>query len=104
MAASTGPVVAAVAIVVGNAVVIHDKSWASQARPVVGGAVVAGMLALTERALPQASVAFAWLILAGVLIVRTNPDVPAPLESFADWWLGPQAGRGAGQASSAPFK
>lgn len=86
MSASTGPVLAAVGAVIGNAVVIHDKTWASQSRVVVGGAVVAVGLSVMERALPGAAKAFGWLILASVLLVRVNPDVPSPIESFAQWW------------------
>lgn len=103
MGASTGPVLAAVAVVVGNAVIIHDQTWASQARTVVGGAVVAGGLSLMEKPFPAASTAFAWLVLASVLLVRVNPNVPSPLESFAAWW-GVPMGQPAGIASSRPFK
>jgi ABC-type Fe3+ transport system permease subunit len=88
VSASTGPILAAVAVTVANNVVLHNQPWSAQARPVVGGAVVAAFLSMTERALPGASVGFAWLILAGVLLVRQDPNVPAPLETFAAWWDG----------------
>ena len=86
MSATTGPILAATAVVVGNAVIIHDKTWASQSRAVVGGAVVAIGLNVMEKALPGAARTFAWLVLATTLLVRVNRDVPSPLESFADWW------------------
>ena len=86
MSQSTGPILASAAVVIGNAVIIHDKTWASQARVAVGAAVVAGGLTLMERLLPSAATAFAWLTLAGVLLVRVEPNTPSPAESFADWW------------------
>lgn len=105
MSASTGPVLAAVAIVVGNNVILHNQPWSSQARPIVGGAVVAGFLSIAERGFPGAAVAFGWLVLGSVLLVRTDPKVPAPLESFAAWWGVPMPDLGAaGHASSQPFK
>jgi hypothetical protein len=103
VSASTGPVLAAGATVIGNAVIVHDMSWASQARVAVGTTIVAVGLSLAERVLPRTAVAFSWLVLASVLLVRADPKIPSPLESFAQWW-GVPAGPGAGHASSRPFK
>lgn len=92
MSASTGPVVAAAAIVIGNAVVIHEQTIASQSRILVSAGVVAGGLFLAEQVAPQAAKTFAWLILVTVLLVRAQPNVPSPLESFAAWWGVPAKG------------
>jgi hypothetical protein len=92
MSASTGPVVAAGAIVVGNAVIIHNQTIASQSRVIISTGIVAGGLFLAEQVAPQAARAFAWLILLTVLLVRAEPNVPSPAESFATWWGVPAKG------------
>jgi hypothetical protein len=102
VSASTGPILAAGAVVIGNALIIHDKTWASQARTAVGIGVVAGGLALVDQLDPKVGRAFAWLVLIGVLFTRVDPNTPSPLESFASWWGVP--GAPAGVASSKPFK
>jgi len=86
MSGSLGPIAAATAIVVANAVVVHDKTLTSQTRVVVGGAIAAAGLTLAERALPGTARAVAWLTLVTVLLVRTDPAVPSPAESFKDWY------------------
>jgi hypothetical protein len=94
MSASTGPILAAGAVVIGNAVIVQNHPWSDQADVAVGTAVVAVALAIAEHAIPNAAVMFSWLILASVLLVRVKPNVPSPLESFADWWNTPKPGTG----------
>ena len=86
MSASTGPVLAGVGALIGTNVLINDQPWSAQGRIAVAGAVVAVGLSALERPLPQAAVAFSWLFLAGILLVRTKPNTPSPAETFAAWW------------------
>jgi hypothetical protein len=88
MAASTGPMLAAGAIVIGHAVIVLDKDPRTQTRVVVATLIGAGGLALLESGLPQVAVGLAWLILIGVLLVPVDPTTPAPLESFDRWYRG----------------
>ena len=86
MAASTGPVLAAAGIVIFNAIIVNDQPPRSQTRVAVAGLIAAAGLALAERALPRAAVALSWLILASTLLVRVQPAVPSPIESFQTWY------------------
>lgn len=88
MAQSTGPILAVGAVTIFNSVIIHDKPITSQVRTVVGTGIAAATLALMENAVPRAATALAWLALVAVLFVRLDPGVPAPAESFADWYEG----------------
>jgi hypothetical protein len=77
---------AAGAIVIGNAVIVNEKDPRSQTRVVVATLIGAAGLALLEQALPSAAVGLAWLILVGVLLVPIDPSTPAPLEAFDTWY------------------
>jgi len=84
MARSTGPIIAAGAVTVGNRVVLHQQpvDW----RVVSATALTAGIMALLERPLPELAVGVSWIALATVLLVRVDPKTPSPAESFVDWW------------------
>lgn len=86
MAESTGPVLAMAGVTLFNSVIVHRQSIDHQANILVAGAVVAGGLALLERLSPDLAVGLAWLGLVTVLLVRVQPNVPAPLESIAAWY------------------
>lgn len=86
MSASTGPIVAAGMITVGNAWLVQDKPLSTQSRVVVGTLIAAAGLNLWEHAMPRTAAAVAWLALVAVLMVRVDPLVPSPLESFAEWF------------------
>lgn len=88
MARSTGPIVAAAAVVIGNAVLVHDESWSDQTRVAVAGVIAAMGLSLIERPFPSTAEALAWTALIAVLFVRAKPNVPAPLESLRTWYYG----------------
>jgi hypothetical protein len=80
---STGPVLAMGAIVLGNEVILNGRSIRDELRVPVGTAIVAGALALVEKAWPDGAVALAWLGLLTVLLVRVQPDAPAPVENLS---------------------
>lgn len=86
MAESLGPVLAMAGVTLFNSVIVHHQSIDHQYNIVVAGAVVAGGLALLERLSPDLAVGLAWLGLVTVLLVRVQPNVPAPLESIVAWY------------------
>ncbi len=69
-----------------NDVIVNGVDILKEGRVIAAGAIVTGTLALVEAVWPDLAVALAWLGLIGVLLVRTNPSVPAPLEAFATWF------------------
>lgn len=87
MARSTGPILTAGAITVANRVVLQGQpvDW----RVVSATGLTAGALALVEKGLPELAVGIAWIGLVTVLLVRTDPKVPAPAETFVVWWNKP---------------
>lgn len=84
MAKSTGPVLALGGITVANESVLHGQpiSW----RTVIGTGLLAGVLALVEKASAPLAVGLAYIALAAALLTRVNPAVPSPTESFVAWW------------------
>lgn len=84
MARSTGPILAAGAITLGNRVVLHQQpvDW----RVPVATGMLAAALAFGERAAPTVVVAVAWTILATVVLTRVDPKTPSPAESVLQWW------------------
>jgi hypothetical protein len=86
MARSTGPVLAIGAITLFNDVIVHGKGIEEDMRVVVATALAAGGLALLERVSEPIAVGIAWIGLAAVLLVRTDPKTPAPIESFNSWY------------------
>ncbi len=84
MGASTGPILAAGAISLGNEMIVAGKPI--NLRIITGTAIAAGGLVLIERLSPALAAGLAWLALLTVLLVRVDPDVPAPLEAFNTWY------------------
>lgn len=84
MARTTGIVLTTGAITLANAAVFHDKpiDWRI---PIASGFAAMGF-ALVERAAPQAAVMMAWTGLMVVLVTRTDPNTPSPVESLLTWW------------------
>ena len=80
MAQTTGPVLAIGGITIANQTLLHNKpfNW----RIAIATGISAGLFALLEKAWPQGAVAFAWLGLVTILLVRVDPKTPAPLESL----------------------
>ena len=84
MAASTGPVLAMGAITMLNENVFHGQpvDWKV---PIATG-LLAGVMALIEKASPALATGLVWIGMATILLTRVNPDVPSPTESFVSWW------------------
>lgn len=87
MARSTGPIITAGAITTANRVILHREpvDW----RVVTATGLTAGIFALIEKSAPELAVGIAWIGLLTVLLVRTDPKVPSPTESFVTWWNEP---------------
>lgn len=84
MAKSTGVILAVGGITFANETLIGSKplNW----RIPVGTAIAAGAFALVEKGWEDGAVALAYLALVTVLFVRSDPRVPAPVESFNKWF------------------
>lgn len=89
MARSTGPIIAAGAIVLANDVIANGRPLdAQEYKIIVGAAVAAGGLALVERVSAELAVGVAWVALVTVLFTRMKPGVPSPTESLLNWYNG----------------
>lgn len=86
MAETTGIVVATGAVTMINASVFHDEPVDWRVAIATGFAAVA--FAGAERVWRPGAVMLAWTALATILLTRTNPRVPGPIESALDWWEG----------------
>lgn len=95
MSQTTGPILAAGGVVWFNAVIVQGGRVNSEVQGgaiptsvLIGTGIAAMGLSLWEHAMPATATAFSWLILLTVLLVRVDPAVPSPLESFAQWYQG----------------
>ncbi len=86
MAATTGPILAAGAVTMFNAIIVHDRTVMQEKKAIVGALIAAGGLALWEKAMPRTATAVSWLVLLSVLLVRVDPTTPSPIESFQTWY------------------
>lgn len=84
MSLTTGPILATGAITVVNQTIFHDEPMDWRV-PVATGLATIGF-GLAERVWPQGSKILAWTVLGTVLLTRTQPSVPSPVESALSWW------------------
>lgn len=84
MGMSTGPILATGAVALFNETIVAGK--AVNFRIITGTAIASVGLVLVERLSPELARAIAWLALTTVLLVRIDPAVPAPVESFNTWY------------------
>lgn len=84
MSKTTGPVLAMGTITVVNSVVFQSQpmNWRV---PIATGFAAIGF-SLAERAWPQGAEILAWTALLTVILSRTNPKVPSPVESAVAWY------------------
>jgi hypothetical protein len=84
MAVTTGPILAVGALTMANASLFHDQpvDWRI---PIATGFAALGFSA-AEQAWPRGARMLAWTALLTVLLTRTNPKIPSPVESAIDWW------------------
>lgn len=84
MSRTIGPILATGALTVVNQTVFHDKPMDWRV-PIATGLAAVGF-SLAEKGAPQLAVVVAWTTLLTVLLTRTNPTVPSPVESAVEWW------------------
>lgn len=84
MSQTTGPVLAMGLATVVNQTVFHDQPMDWRV-PVATGLAAIGF-STAERAWPQGAKILAWTALLTVLLTRTQPNVPSPVESALTWW------------------
>lgn len=79
-----GPILAVGALTLTNESIFHGRpvNWRI---PVATGLAALGFSGM-ERVWPQGARLLAYTALVTVLLTRTNPTVPSPLESALDWW------------------
>lgn len=86
MAKSTGIMLAVGGVTIVNQTIVNQKSL--DFRVVIATGISAAALALVEKLSEPLAVGLAWISLATVLLVRTNPKTPSPIESFNTFWKG----------------
>lgn len=84
MSKTTGPVLAIGAITVVNNTVFHDQPMDWRV-PIATGFAAIGF-SLAERVWGQGAEILAWTALLTIILSRTNPKVPSPVESAVTWY------------------
>lgn len=84
MSRTIGPILATGVLTVANQTVFNDQPMDWRV-PIATGLAAIGF-SLFERAAPELAVVLAWTTLLTVLLTRTNPQVPSPVESATSWW------------------
>lgn len=84
MSQTTGPILATGAITVVNQTIFHDEPMDWRV-PVATGLAAIGF-SLAEKAWPKGAAILAWTAFGTVLLTRTQPSVPSPVESALSWW------------------
>lgn len=84
MSQTTGVVLATGALTIVNESVFHeqDVDWRI---PVATGLAAVGF-SLAERVWPTGAQILAWTAFLTILLARTDPHVPSPVESAVHWW------------------
>jgi len=84
MSKTTGPVLAMGAITVTNNTVFHNQPMDWRV-PIATGLLAIGF-SLGERVWPKGAEILAWTGFLTVLLSRTNPKIPSPVESAVAWY------------------
>jgi hypothetical protein len=84
MSKTIGPILATGALTIANQTVFNAQPMDWRV-PIATGLAAIGF-SLLERPAPELAVILAWTTFLTVLLTRTNPNVPSPVESAANWW------------------
>lgn len=84
MSRTIGPILATGAATIANQTVFHGQPMDWRV-PIATGLAAIGF-SLAEKVSPDLAVILAWTAFATVMLTRTNPSVPSPVESAVDWW------------------
>src|SRR3954465_5991022 len=84
MSKTIGPILATGAVTIANQTVFHGQpmNWRI---PTATGLAAVGF-SFVEQAAPSLAVILAWTTFLTVMLTRTNPNVPSPVESAVEWW------------------
>lgn len=84
MSATTGPILATGGLAIANRVVFNSEPMDWQI-PVATGLAAMGF-SLLERVSPKIAKTLAWTAFLTILLSRTDPAVPSPVESATKWF------------------
>lgn len=84
MSATTGPVLATGLLSIVNRTIFNGQPMDWRIPPATGLAAVG--FSLFERVWSKGAVLLAWTAFLTVLLSRTDPRVPSPVESAVAWW------------------
>lgn len=84
MSGTTGPILATGALTIVNGSIFHDKPMDWRV-PIATGLAAIGF-SLAERVWPKGITILAWTAFLTVLLSRTDPNTPSPVESAIDWF------------------
>lgn len=84
MSKTIGPILATGTVTIVNATVFHNKPMDWRV-PIATGLAAIGF-GLVERASSELAVILAWTTFLTVILTRTDPNVPSPVESAVEWW------------------
>lgn len=84
MSKAIGPILATGLVTVVNQSVFHNKpmDW----RVPIATGLAAVSVSLIERASQPVAQILAWTTFLTVMLARTDPKVPSPVESALSWW------------------
>lgn len=94
MSGTTGPVLATGALTIVNSTIFHDEpmDWRI---PIATGLATVGF-SLAERVWPKGVTILAWTAFLTVLLARTDPNTPSPIESAVTWFNSSSGGSKSG--------
>lgn len=97
MSGTTGPVLATGALTIVNATIFNDEpmDWRI---PIATGLAAIGF-SLAEKVWPKGVTILAWTAFLTVLLTRTDPNTPSPIESAVDWFNSGKGGSSSGKAA-----
>jgi hypothetical protein len=84
MSRTLGPILATGAVTIANQTIFHGEEMDWRV-PIATGLAAIGFT-LAERVAPEVAVILAWTTFITVMLSRTNPKVPSPVESAVTWW------------------
>ena len=84
MSRTIGPILATGAVTIANQTVFNGKPMDWRV-PIATGLAAIGFN-LFERVAPELAVVLAWTTFLTVMLSRTDPNVPSPVESAVSWW------------------
>jgi hypothetical protein len=84
MSQTIGPLLATGAVTIVNQTVFHGKPMDWRV-PIATGLAAIGF-SLFERVQPQIAIILAWTTFLTIMLSRTDPKIPSPIESAVQWW------------------